>query len=318
MNITFNNPSFLWLLLSIPLLALTHFILLKHIKRRAMKFVNFQAMKRVAGITLLTKNIPLLILRLFALLLLIFAVSGTTLWYYGETNQNDFVLAIDTSASMTTTDFEPSRLEAAKESAIGFVDSMTSKTEIGLVSFSGTTFIEQLPTSDLYKVKQKINEIDIMISGGTDLSSAIITSTNMLLTSRRGKTIILLTDGSNTAGPFVDDGIERGIEYARNQHVIVHTIGIGTNDSLVGFLPEELDVRSYFDSSSLERIANGTSGKFYRAENKDELLSAYKDIINMTEEGFISVDLNFLFILIALILIFIEWGLINTRFRALP
>ena len=210
MNITFNNPSFLWLLLSIPLLALTHFILLKHIKRRAMKFVNFQAMKRVAGITLLTKNIPLLILRLFALLLLIFAVSGTTLWYYGETNQNDFVLAIDTSASMTTTDFEPSRLEAAKESAIGFVDSMTSKTEIGLVSFSGTTFIEQLPTSDLYKVKQKINEIDIMISGGTDLSSAIITSTNMLLTSRRGKTIILLTDGSNTAGPFVDDGIDSG------------------------------------------------------------------------------------------------------------
>jgi Ca-activated chloride channel family protein len=318
MALTFNNPSYLWLFLSLPLLTITHFILLRHIKRKAMKFVNFEAMKRVSGITLLTKNIPILVLRLSILLFLILAVSGTTYWYYGETNENDFVLAIDTSASMTTKDFEPSRLEAAKDAAKDFTNSLTTKTEIGVVSFAGIASIEQLPTADLLKVKQKINEIDIMVTGGTDLSAAIITSTNMLLNSRKGKTIILITDGSNTAGPFVDDIVQRGIEYARKHHVVVHTIGIGTNESLVGFLPEELGVTSVFDTSTLERIASETNGEFYKAENKEEIASAYKSISEMSEEGFIAVDLKFTFLLIALTLVFVEWGLINTRFRALP
>ena len=318
MDLTFNNPGYLWLLLSLPLLAVTHFILLKYSKKKAMKFVNFEAMRRVSGITLLTKNISILVLRLSILLFLILAASGTSFWYYGKANENDFVLAIDASASMSTKDFEPSRLEVAKDAGIEFVDSLTTKTEVGLVSFSGIAFIEQLPTADLLKVKQRINNIDIMVSGGTDLSAAIITSTNMLLNSRKGKTIILLTDGSNTAGPFVDDTIQRGIDYAKKHHVIVHTIGIGTNESLVGFLPEELGVKSIFDASALEKIADETNGQFYKAEDKEDLISAYNDISEISEEGFLSIDLSFIFLLIALIIVFIEWGLINTRFRALP
>ncbi len=318
MDLTFNNPSYLWLLLSLPLLTITHFILLRYTKKKAIKFVNFDAMKRVSGFTLLTKNIPILILRLGVLLFFILGVAGTTLWYYGKTNENDFVLAIDASASMTTKDFEPDRLEAAKYSAVGFVNSLTTKTEIGVVSFAGIASIEQLTTADLLKVKEKINNIDVMVAGGTDLSAAIITSTNMLLNSRKGKTIILLTDGSNTAGPFVDDIVQRGIDYAKKHHVVVHTIGIGTNESLVGFLPEELGVKSVFDTSALERIANQTNGEFYKAENKQELVSAYNSISEMSEEGFLSVDLSYTFLLIALIIVFIEWGLINTRFRALP
>lgn len=318
MDLTFNNPGYLWLLLSLPLLAITHFILLRYTKRKAMKFVNFEAMKRVSGVTLLTKNISILVLRLGILLFFILGVAGTTFWYYGEANENDFVIAIDASASMTTNDFEPSRLEAAKESAINFVDSLTTKTEIGVVSFAGIAFIEQLPTANLLKVKQEISEIDIMIAGGTDLSAAIITSTNILLNSRKGKTIILITDGSNTAGPFVDDIIQRGIDYAKKHHVVVHTIGIGTNESLVGFLPEELGVMSVFDTSALERIANETNGEFYKAENREEVNVAYENISEMSEKGFLSIDLSYTFLLIALIIVFIEWGLINTRFRALP
>ncbi len=318
MGLTFDNPGYLWLLISLPLLAITHFILLRYSKRKAMKFVNFEAMKRVSGVTLLTKNIPILIIRLGVLLLLILSAAGTTFWYYGQTNENDFVLAIDTSASMTTKDFAPSRLEAAKGAAIEFVNSLTTKTEVGLVTFSGVAFIEQLPTSNFLKIKQKINDIDVMVAGGTDLSSAIITSSNMLLNSRKGKTIVLLTDGSNTAGPFVDDIIQRGIDYARDNHVVVHTIGIGTNESLVGFLPEDLGVKAYFDASVLEKIANETRGEFFNAEDKIELSNAYKEISEKSEEGYIPIELSFIFLVIALALIFLEWGLINTRFRALP
>lgn len=318
MDITFENPAYLWLLFSLPLLVISHFILLRFVKKKAMKFANFEAMKRVTGTTFHTKNFPILILRVLTVLFLILAVSGATIWYEGFTNENDFVLAIDSSASMSTQDFQPNRLEAAKEAAKEFIDSLSSRTEIGLVSFAGTAFIEQMPTADFLKVKQKINEIYILPAGGTDLSAAIITSSNMLLNSKKGKAIILITDGSNTAGPFVEDVVQRGIDYARRQHVIIYTIGIGTNEASVGFLPEELGITAIFDESVLSRISNGTGGEFYKAENKEEIKEAYRKIGEKSEKNFISMDLRFILLLFTLILIFIEWGLISTKFRALP
>ncbi len=318
MELAFGNPSYLWLLFSLPLLVISHFIILRFIKRKAMMFANFEAMSRVAGVTLITKNISLLIIRLSILLFLILAAAETTFWYTGQTNKNDFILAIDASASMSAQDYEPNRLEAAKDAAEEFVNSLEGKAEIGVVSFAGTALIEQLPTSNLIKVKQKINEIQIMAAGGTDLSSAIITSTNLLLNSRKGKKIILITDGSNTAGSFIENIIQRGAYYARNYHVSIYTIGIGTNETAAGFVPEELGVLSFFDGPTLEYLANETGGKFYKATSMEDIREAYSKINEEAEEGFVSVELSFTFLLLALILVFIEWGLINTRFRALP
>ncbi len=318
MNIAFQNPSYLWLLFSLPVLVITHFMLFKHIKKKAMKFANFEAMSRVIGLTFTTKNMSILYLRLCIIFFLIFAAAGTTLWYRGKTNANDIILVIDASASMTATDFEPNRLEAAKKVAIEFVDSLDARTEIGLVTFAGVAFIEQMPTANLNLVKQKIDGIQIMASGGTDLSSAMITSTNMLLKSRKGKAVILLTDGSNTAGSFVDNVVERGAYYAKRNQVIVYTIGIGSDSVLAGYLPKELGIPSFFDEANLKTIANITEGKYYRAENIEDLRQAYSDIGMKAHESYISLDLSFIFMVLALLLVFIEWGLINTKFRALP
>jgi Ca-activated chloride channel homolog len=318
MELAFENPAYLWLLFSLPLLVFTHFILLKHIKKKAMKFANFEAMKRVEGVTFATKNLQVLILRLFIILFLVLSVSGTTLWYEGMSNKDDFVLAIDASASMTAQDFEPNRLDAAKKVAIEFVDTLDSKTEVGIISFAGASFIEQLPTSNLLKVKDSIKNIKIMAAGGTDLSSAIITSTNMLLNSRKEKNIILLTDGSNTAGSFVENIIEKGAYYAKKYHVIIHTIGIGKNETLAGYVPLEFGIPAFFDETAMKTIANITGGKYYRASNIQELRDAYMEISENKEQGYLSINLSFTFLLIALVLVFVEWGLINTRFRALP
>ena len=63
-NITFENPIYLWYLLSIPLLIYTHFFLLRRSKAVAMKFANFEALKRVTGGMILSRNVNLLVLRL--------------------------------------------------------------------------------------------------------------------------------------------------------------------------------------------------------------------------------------------------------------
>lgn len=310
---------YLWLILILPLIFLSHFYLFKHSKKKAMKFANFEVMKRVTGRRILTKNIPLLILRLLIVLLAILAVAGAVLWYPGNSNNNEFMLAIDTSASMLTEDIEPTRLEAAKEHAINFVNTLESDTKIGIVTFSGVTQINQIPTRDKELVKKKIEGINIMEAGGTDLPGAIITSTNLLVTSKKGKTIIILSDGSSTIGAYLDDAVTEALEYAQNNHVIIHTIGTGTDEEQpLGYIPEYYNLTSVYNENNLKMISNQTQGKYYQGIDNQKILEAFKAIEDDSERAIISLDLSFGLILTALILLFIEWGLINTRFRRMP
>ena len=318
MYLTFTHGEYLWYLLSIPLLIVTHFAFLKYTKRKAMRFANFQALKKVSDEKILTKNHVILILRVIVLTCLIFAISGTNLWYKGLTNENDFILAIDTSSSMSAQDFSPSRIEAAKTYSRDFVDNLKSDSAIGIVSFSGASFIEQLPVKDKSEIKDSIQNIELAHVGGTDIPGAIVTSTNLLLNSKKGKSIILLTDGSNTASYFTKDPIVQGIRYAKENNVIIYTIGIGTNNAPIGYLPEYYNISSVYDEAVMVKIANETGGEYYYAFNNVELKKAYDDISSKSKEAYIGLDLSLGLTIITLALIFLEWGLISTRFRAVP
>ena len=190
-KLTFENPIFLWYLLSIPLLIYTHFYLFRHAKVKAMQFANFEALKRVTGERLITKNIIILTLRVLTLTCVIMAATGAVFWYEGMVNENDFVIAIDVSASMTAQDVLPTRFDAAKNAALEFVDKLESKSNIGIITFSGTTLIETTLIDNKATVKKTIENLEITKTGGTDISGAIITGTNILLSSEKGKAIIL-------------------------------------------------------------------------------------------------------------------------------
>lgn len=318
MYLSFSHPGFLWYLLSIPLLIISHFAFLKYVKRRAMRFANFQALKRVSEQKILTKNHVILIIRAFILCALIFAISGTSVWYKGLSNENDFIIAIDASSSMSAQDFQPSRFEAAKQYTNGFLDNLKSDSAVGLVSFAGAAFIENLPTKSKTELKDSLKILDIAHEGGTNIADAIITSTNLLLSSKKGKTIVLLTDGSNTAGYFTKDPISESIKYAKQNNIMIYTIGIGTNSAPIGYLPEYYNISSVYDEENLMRIANNTGGQYYNAQSNAQIQQAYTNILSDTKESYLGIDLSVGLLIIALALIFLEWGLISTRFRAIP
>jgi Ca-activated chloride channel family protein len=318
MYFTFDNPMYLWYLLSIPLLVVTHYAFLKYTRRRAMKFANFQALKRVTDAHVVTKNHLILLIRGIVILCLILAISGTTIWYKGLTNDNDFVIALDTSSSMTAQDLKPNRIEAAKTYISTFIDNLNSEASIGLVSFSGAAFIEQLPDTDKSKVRRAVSEISPASVGGTDIAGAIITSSNLLATSKKGKLIVLITDGSNTVTFFNRDPIDQGIEYARRSSVTIYTIGLGTATGPIGYLPEYYNISAVFDDVALQKIANETGGRYYYAPTNKDLDATYKDILSSTKEAYVPLRLTLILAVAALILIFVEWGLISTRFRSIP
>jgi len=317
MELVFLNPAYLWLLASIPFLIAMHFMVSNYLKTKAWKFANFEAIKRVVGpspsmknFRFISKNLTLLAIQVLTITTLILSVSGAMFWYTGFAADHDFVLAIDASSSMLADDFYPNRFEAAKDSALRFVDMLSSKANVGIVSFAGTSFVEQPLTSSLSEAMLRIENLDISRAGGTDIGEALVTSSNMLVSSEKSRAIILLTDGRDTVGTSIDVGIN----YAYDNNVIVHTIGVATEQG--GQFGATAAV-STLDEESLKRISSNTGGMYFKAASKEELDQAYREIASSAEQK-ISFNLQLPLMLFALALIFLQSALLNTRYRTLP
>ena len=259
-DVIFTNPVYLWTLLLIPFIIATHLFTLRHLRASALKFSNFEAIERVSKGEFLgkptymgsfrNKNVFLLFLRVLVYTLLILSVTGTTVWYTGKSSDSDFVLAIDTSTSMLADDFNITRLEAAKEAGGIFADSVVGQFNIGVVSFASTVFVDKELISDKGEIKRTIEWLDIKESGGTNIGDALITSANLLASDKskeKSRVIILLTDGQSSTGTPVDIATE----YAKTRGIIIHTVGIGTQEGgrLFG-----LDIISELDEDSLKKL----------------------------------------------------------------
>ena len=318
-QLTFENPVFLWLLFSIPLLWLTHFYWLRNTKRRAMIFANFRVFKRITGKNIITRNYSLLFLRTIMLLCAVLIASGAIIWYEGQANDNAFVILLDSSPSMLAQDVQPNRMLAAREDAKLFVESLTTRSEVGVASYAGIVFIEQTLTQDRTQVLRAIDEAPARGAGGTDLPAALITGANLLSNTDKGKVVVLLSDGSSTIESFAGESIREATGYLQEQRVIVHTIGIGTTGgSTIGYLPTQYNIPAIFREDTLRYIANQTGGTYIHSSDREELEEAFRTIASDSSIALLKTDLVPGLIVVLLILLFVEWGLISTRFRTIP
>ncbi|MFP4118948.1 MAG: vWA domain-containing protein [Candidatus Woesearchaeota archaeon] len=314
-GVEFARPDFLWLLLLIPLLVASHFFFLKRTQTKALRFANFQAIKRISGQRFVTKNITILVLRLLTFTVLITSLSGMTVWYDGLQNDFDYVIAMDTSSSMVNSDIEPTRLGAAKEASITMLDNVESSAAFGLVTFSGVTYARHQLSSNTLPMRLEITSLNISRTSGTDISSAIVTATNMFRDNDRGKAIVLFTDGVDTVGAYIDDNVERAVDYARKNNVIIYPVGIGTENAPVGYLPESFNLTTSIDKTGLDQVANETGGKAIYPKTSDELQQYFSDFDTRSSESRIPIELERYGLMAVAILLFIEWILINLAFR---
>lgn len=306
MMIGFTRPLYLLLLNLIPLIILIHFLMLKRRRSHALHFANFEAIARVKGVDLLSKNLFILILTVIITALVALSLAGLNVQRTIQASSFSFAIAIDTSKSMEATDFSPNRLEVAKQTALSFVDSTSAGTDITVISFSGNSFIEQVLTQDKLLVKKAIREIQLSVIGGTDLSEAVITSTN-LLEGAEAKSVILLSDGQINVGT-----VDQAIDYANKKNVMVHTIAMGTKEG--GATSFGL---STLDEDALKALAYNTNGQFFQATDKDSLQDSFSEILDFKLRK-VSFDVSSYLLLVAVLLIVVEYILINTRYKILP
>ena len=187
------------------------------------------------------------------------------------------VVALDVSLSMQAVDVSPTRLSAAQQAATRFVEALPERFNVGLVSFSGTAALVVPPTQDHAKVTQAVQ--DLTLDNGTAIGEAVFTSLGALklLPGAPGlpappARIVLLSDGSNTVGRPV----EQGVSAARDAGVPVSTIAFGTREGTVTIMRQTISVP--VDREALQALADGTGGKAYTAESATALSGVYSDI----------------------------------------
>jgi Ca-activated chloride channel family protein len=282
-GIAFAQPLFLYLLVIVPVMVV--FYLLKQQKVTAsVRMPGLQSFAE-AGTTfrLILRHI-LFALRIIAITLLIIVIARPqkTDKYQDVTTEGiDIVLTQDISGSMLSRDFKPDRLEAAKNIATEFISGRPYD-RIGLVVFSGVSFTQCPLTTDHAVLINLLREIQSgMIEDGTAIGMGLATAVNRIKDSQaKSKVIILLTDGVNNRGEIAP---ETAAEIAKTFGIRVYTIGVGTQGMApypvqTPFGIQYQDIPVEIDEAILQKIAETTGGKYFRATDNDSLEKIYKEI----------------------------------------
>lgn len=292
MYFNFTNPSYLVLLFLVPVLIFFHFYSIKNQRKRSIVFANFEAIAKIKGIDLYSKNIIILFLNIAMAVAIIFSLAGLTLYKEMDASSFSYVIAVDSSESMGAIDISPNRLFSAKEASIEFVNSLPYNLKVGVLSFSGTSYIEQELTDNKEKIIKAIDGIELKKFGGTDIYEAVSIS-SFMLKEEENKAVIILSDGQMNVGNVYD-----AIEYARNNNLLVHSFGIGTVEG-----GEASYGISKLDEDSLKSLSYNTNGNYFKITSKEEMKKAFSEIVPLTRKiG--SVNLS-LYLIIAVLVFFI-------------
>jgi len=200
----------------------------------------------------------------------------------------DIVVALDLSGSMISEDFvvhgeRVNRFNMAREVLKGFIDKRPND-RIGLVVFASQAFIGTPLTLDHDYLQENIGRLEIgaITENATAIGDGLGTAVNRLRDLKsKSKIVILMTDGQNNSGKL--DPL-LAAEAAAAMKVKVYTVGIGKQGTApmpvfmggqkVGYQNVPVDV----DEATLQKIANQTGGKYYRADNAERFQQIYAEI----------------------------------------
>ena len=223
----FENPTYLWLLLIIPILIIIK-IMMWHVQRKKLS--------RIGNPTLLKELMPdvsrfrpwvkflLLITALSSLILALARPQFGSKISHEKRNGIEAIIALDISNSMLAQDVQPSRLDKSKLMIENLINSFIND-KIGLVVFAGEAYVQLPITSDYVSAKMFLSDItpNLISTQGTDIARAIRVSLSSFTQQKGvGKAIILITDGEDNEG-----GALEAVKEAKEKGVNVFILGVG-------------------------------------------------------------------------------------------
>ena len=198
MEFGFINALFLFLL--IPVLVFIYYKYNSNKKESILKFSTLKIIKKTnAKNNLIRKHIPfLLVIIVFSLIII--ALANPQIVTLGSEKGVNLGIVLDGSESMAASDYEPTRLDAAKRAITSLVTKTSETNNVGVVLFetgAGTisylTPVKQKTLDSISSIQQGTGATAIGdgLSLGIDMVSSILD---------KKRVIILLSDGIHNSG----------------------------------------------------------------------------------------------------------------------
>jgi len=280
---TFKNPEYFYLLLVIIPMAAWYIFRQKKNTASIQVSTTASIFRAPRSIRHYLRHLVFL-LQMIALAFFVVVLArpqSSRSWENVTTEGIDIVIALDISSSMLARDFQPDRLEAAKNVAMEFI-SGREYDRMGLVVFSGEAFTQCPLTTDRAVLLNLFKDIQSgMIEDGTAIGNGLATAVARIKDSEAiSRVVILLTDGENNSGEIAP---VTAAEIAKTYGIRVYTIGVGT----IGTAPYPVqtqfgvqlrDMEVKIDEKTLQEIASITDGQYFRATSNTKLEEIYQEI----------------------------------------
>jgi Ca-activated chloride channel family protein len=313
----FANPLWLLGLACIPVLAYFHVLATKRKKTEAMTFSQVAFLKSALGDTRKSRRPQLLFVIALAVLALLFIGLADPHIPLEQTREGvNVVLVIDDSGSMQAQDYQPSRIEAAKNAAGILLRSLDPKDNAGIVLFeSGATTAAYL-SPDKDRVMQKLMSIAPK-TGQTALGDGLALAVDMAksLPSKK-KVIVLLSDGVNNAGVISPD---EAVGFAKSAGIQVFTVGMGSEQpAMLGYDWTGTPQYATLDEDTLRSVAEKTGGTYFKSVDSRTLSQIYAGLPEQITREKEETSIATYFFIGALVLVFVELYLRYGRGRIIP
>lgn len=295
---SFIWPTLLLMLLLVPVLILLYLRIQRQRRKFAERYGSLGIVHDAKGSGMgIRRHIPAMIF-LAGVTVLLFSLARPQATVSVPRIEGTVMLTFDVSGSMSATDFEPTRMEAAKVAARQFVENQPAGVSIGVVVFSDGGISVQPPTDNREETFDTINRL--VPRRGTSIGNGILVALNTIvvdagdppilntsnfdtdpavtpLPAPQGwypsAVIVLLTDGENNQEP---DPL-MAADLAADLGVRVYTVGIGSPEGIT-IEVEGFTVHTSLDEPMLQYIAATTGGVYYNAGNEEQLRKIYDDL----------------------------------------
>ena len=224
----FEEPTYLYLLAVIPVLALVRWLLERKQHKRLKRFGDPELLRQLMPDVSRWRPATKFWILEAALALVIVMIArpqmGTRISHDKRTGI-ETIIAMDISNSMLAEDVAPSRLDRTKMMVENLVDNFTDD-KIGLIVFAGDAFVQLPITSDYVSAKMFLSDIypSLMATQGTDIATAINMATNSFTQQQGvGKAIIVVTDGEDHEGGAIE-----AAQDAKKKGMRVFVLGVGS------------------------------------------------------------------------------------------
>lgn len=324
----FEDPTYLWLLIVVPILAVVRLVVWRQRKSKLRKFGDPELLRRLMPDASDYRPTVKFWLLMAALALLIVTLARPQMGSkvsHEKRNGIEIIIAMDISNSMKAEDVVPSRLDKSKLMVENLVDHFTTD-KVGLVVFAGDAFVQLPITSDYVSAKMFLQNItpSLINTQGTDIAKALTVSMRSFTQQdKMGKAIVLITDGEDHEG-----GALEAAKAAAKKGINVFILGVGDPKGAPiptgngGYMTDNTGqtVLSALNEKMCREVAQAGSGMYIHVDNTSDAQDQLNAQLTKLQKGdtdsviYSEYDEQFqAFALLALLLLIVEACLLESK-----